>query len=573
MKKALLSASFFLILCSFSATVFAQSEVWYIRKAGGEPWGGGWAPIPNTNISEMDQIFNCPPEFTWNSDFYSTVDVAAAFGPTSSFVFMEGGDNHAIAMKNFITANMTEIEDWVFNGGNLYIEAAPNEGGDILLGFGGVTINYPSYSWTATVVEPTHPIFLGPYTPTGLAFSGTYYGHATVFGGATVPLIEDDASGEAVVAEVSWGAGKVIFAGTTVTCWSDPDPEVVNVRYNIFIYLSSGAAAGALGFGYGPAADDTVFCQYEPDPTAVLLPGAVAGLYHAYPAGIVVDEATGTIDLGASTPGTYTVYNVGGVGCLSDSAEVTVYIEAPPVANAGPDVEVCVGNSVMLDGSGGATYSWTPPVYLDDPTLEDPTVVAPATTMYYQMIAYSTLGCSDTDNVVATLNPLPIIDAGQDQIMVLGGFTQLDASGAATYTWTPVETLSDPDISNPTAFPEDTTMYVVTGTDLNGCVGMDSVMIYVIEESDIATPNAFTPNGDGLNDVFKPSFVGLGEITDFYVYNRWGKLLYFSVDPTKGWDGSLNGIEQEVGTYLVVIKGVNQFGDEIMKTGTIALLR
>ena len=99
------------------------------------------------------------------------------------------------------------------------------------------------------------------------------------------------------------------------------------------------------------------------------------------------------------------------------------------------------------------------------------------------------------------------------------------------------------------------------------------VIVYVVEDSDIATPNAFTPNGDGLNDVFKPSFVGLGEITDFYVYNRWGKLLYFSIDPTKGWDGSLNGIEQEVGTYLVVIKGVNQFGDEVMKTGTIALLR
>lgn len=185
---------------------------------------------------------------------------------------------------------------------------------------------------------------------------------------------------------------------------------------------------------------------------------------------------------------------------------------------------------------------WTPPVYLDDPALEDPTVIAPPTNVFYQLIAYDVNGCADTDDVAVFLYPDPIIDAGEDEIMVLGGFTELNATGGVSYVWAPAESLSDPNISNPTAFPEDTTIYVVTGTDLNGCIGTDTVIIFVIEESDITTPNAFTPNGDGLNDSYKPSFMGLGTITDFSIYNRWGALLYFTADPSVGWDGNYNGI-------------------------------
>ena len=212
-----------------------------------------------------------------------------------------------------------------------------------------------------------------------------------------------------------------------------------------------------------------------------------------------------------------------------------------------------------MAGIGGTTYMWTPPVYLDDPTSPTVTVINPPTNVLYQLIAFDVNGCSDTDDVAIFLYSVPIIDAGEDQIMVLGGFTELDATAIS--------------LSDPTAFPEDTTIYVVTGTDLNGCIGTDTVIIFVIETSDIAAPNAFTPNGDGLNDNYKPTFVGLGEITDFSIHSKWGTLLYFTNDPTIGWDGSFAGLEQEVGTYIVVIKGLNQFGNVVTKTGTLALLR
>src|SRR5205085_5367008 len=102
--------------------------------------------------------------------------------------------------------------------------------------------------------------------------------------------------------------------------------------------------------------------------------GTDTGIFAATPAGLTLDTITGEINLHTSTPGVYTVTNtvtVAGCDYLS-SFEITV--SGTPVVNAGPDQFVCPGNSVMLDGSGGVTYLWTPPVYLDDATLEDPTV-------------------------------------------------------------------------------------------------------------------------------------------------------------------------------------------------------
>lgn len=563
MKKYLLSLILVSCLMSAATEMFSQAtEKWYLRRTPPEPWT--WAPILNTNITEMDNVFGVG---VWNSGYYSTVDPLAVFADSTCFVFMEGGDDHALDMKAFLDANITTIENWVFNGGNLFINAAPNEGADINIGFGGCIINYPDYASNVNAVDPTHPIFIGPHVPVGTSWSGTYFGHASVSGPGLTPLIEDSFAGFSVCSEKAWGAGKIIAGGMTVTSWDSPSPQCINVRENIFEYLSSYVL---LDFTY----PDSVYCQFEADPAPVFAVGADTGIFISTPTGLVIDSITGIIDLSASAPGTYDVTNfMDGTSCASGSSTVTITVAGTPVADAGPDQFLCRGDSVQLDGSGGDTYLWLPPVYLDDATIEDPTVQAPPTNMFYQMVAYNTYGCPDTDEVSVFLYPDPVIDAGEDQVMVLGGFADLNATGGSSYSWTPTTSLSDPLIPNPIATPEDTTVYVVVGTDINGCVDTDSVTIFVIEESSIVTPNAFTPNGDGVNDSYKPTFVGLGQITDFTIYNRWGSLLYATEDPTLGWDGLYNGIEQEVGTYVVVIKGLNQFGDVVVKTTTLALLR
>ncbi len=566
MKKLLLSLFLLSSLSCIVTETFAQAtEVWYLRRTPPEPWT--WAPILNDNITEMDAVFGAG---IWNSGYYSTVDPTVPFGPTSKFVFMEGGDDHAIDMANFFTANIGAIQTWVYEGGHLFLNAAPNEGTDMDWGFNGATLTYPDYTSTGYAVAPLHPIFNGPYTPTGLVWDGNYFGHATVDVPCGFVLI-DNGTGSSVCTEMTYGSGIIIFGGMTVTSWHTPAPNASNMRKNILSYLANTAEPFFVStyFEY----PDSVYCQFEDNPFPVFDVGADTGVFAVAPIGLALDTITGEIDLSTSLPGVYTISNTVTIGGCEYLSEFELTVAGTPIADAGPDQQVCLGFSVQLDGGGGDTYLWTPPVYLDDPTTEDPWVLFPPTNVYYQLIAYNTFGCPDTDEVVVNLYPNPIIDAGEDQIMVVGGFTQLDATGGVSYTWSPDDFLSDPLISNPTAFPEDTTTYMVIGVDANGCQDTDYITIFVIEESDIASPTAFTPNGDGVNDTYRPSFVGIGEITDFSIYSRWGSVLFSSNDSNIGWDGNYKGIEQEVGTYVVIIKALNQFGDVVVKTGTLALLR
>lgn len=561
MKKFLLSFSLILCLLSAADSAYGQS-VWYIRRTPPEPWT--WAPILNDNITEMDAVFGVGG---WNSGYFSTVDPAVAFGPTSTYVFLEGGDDHAIDLNNFLIANMATIEAWVYAGGRLFLNAAPNEGSSMNWGFGGATNVYPDYSPNAYAADPLHPIFLGPYSPVGTSWTGNYFGHSTVDVPCGWVLIDNGS--ESLLSEITWGLGMVMFGGMTVTSWHSPAPNASNLRKNIHSYLAFDEPFYITTYFTYP---DSVYCKYEDNPLPVLDPTSDVGIFSATPAGLELDSITGEIDLAASTEGTYIITNTVTLGGCDYLSAFTLTVAPSPVADAGPDVYVCRGQSANFDGGGADTYMWTPPTYLDDPTLEDP-LVTPLTNNYYQLIASDIYGCSDTDDAWVYLYPDPVIYAGEDVILMLGSEVELNATGGVTYTWTPVESLTNPDISNPIAFPEDTTMYVVTGTDANGCVSTDTVFVYVIEDSDIWSPTAFTPNGDGLNDTYKPGFIGIGTITDFSIYNRWGKLVYYSDDPEIGWDGTMNSQEQEIGTYVVVIKGATQFGDLVSKTTTVALLR
>ena len=284
--------------------------------------------------------------------------------------------------------------------------------------------------------------------------------------------------------------------------------------------------------------------------------------------------STTTGDSVWASPAVTTDYVATGVGiCGTLTRNVTVEVPLPPVADAGPDKFLCRGSSVGLDGSGGVTYEWQPPSYLDDVLVATPTCTDPLTNMVYSLIVADANGCKDTDQVNVTLYPDPVIDAGVDQLMIKGGFAQLNATGGVTYTWTPGATLNDSTIANPIATPEDTTMYYVTGIDENGCVGFDSVTVFVIDNITIVSPNAFTPNGDGLNDSYRPYMIGPGEIENFMVYDRWGKELFASNDINIRWDGTYGGKQQEVGTYIVYITAKNYLGEELKRSATLTLLR
>lgn len=271
----------------------------------------------------------------------------------------------------------------------------------------------------------------------------------------------------------------------------------------------------------------------------------------------------------------YAVYTVGRNGCrVRDSLHIIVpehHLSVGPI-----DTIACLNQIVPLHASGGDGYTWFElhnGVYSDASgsltctNCANPVAKPPVTTTYavvftnnvHQTNPMNTptyeIGCPDTMTVTVFVNPLPVITVdNRDTIIKFGKTVQLFAHGAQYYSWSPVGTLSDPNSPAPIARPGETTTYVVYGKDMNGCVASDSVQVAVDYRDNLLVPTAFTPNGDGMNDVFKPVNLGFRKLMEFRVFNRWGQEVFSTTDRNKGWDGTWKGEQMQMGAYQYIIK-------------------
>ena len=184
-------------------------------------------------------------------------------------------------------------------------------------------------------------------------------------------------------------------------------------------------------------------------------------------------EITASITVTPSSTTTYTcVYTLN--GCPSTVASGIVTVNPLPTLSAGVDQIVCVGTTVTWSGSGATTYTW-------DNGITNGTAFTPAVgTVTYTVTGTDINGCVNTDQMIVTVNPLPTVSAGVDQIVCIGTTVTWSGSGATTYTW-------DNGITNGTAFTPavGTLTYTVTGTDVNGCVNTDQVDVTVLNEAPI----------------------------------------------------------------------------------------
>lgn len=250
-----------------------------------------------------------------------------------------------------------------------------------------------------------------------------------------------------------------------------------------------------------------------------------------------------------------------------------------PVANAGADTMICYLTGATLNGStNGISVSWSPPENITDPDSRN-TSATPANTTTYTLFAYDNKGCPKpgTDQVVVTVLPPIHAFAGNDTAVMVDQPLQLHATGGTRYEWTPPTGLSNSSIPDPVgtySTPSNGITYQVNVYNEAGCMETDFLNVKVFQKGPaIYVPNAFTPNGDGLNDEFKPVNVSIQQMGYFRVYNRWGKLVFSTSEPGKGWDGKINGQLQASETYGWVFKGVDYLGNEIIQKGTVTLIR
>jgi gliding motility-associated-like protein len=154
-----------------------------------------------------------------------------------------------------------------------------------------------------------------------------------------------------------------------------------------------------------------------------------------------------------------------------------------------------------------------------------------------------------------------------------GDSIQLHASGADYYHWWPSGTVSNDTIPNPFVRPLSPVVYTVLGLNQYGCRDTATVQINIDYNMPDFIPNAFSPNGDGRNDVFKIEHIRYQKLVQFKVFNRWGQQLFETIDGAKGWDGTYNGAPCNVDTYYYIISLNHPDGATKTYKGDVALLR
>ena len=270
---------------------------------------------------------------------------------------------------------------------------------------------------------------------------------------------------------------------------------------------------------------------------------------------------------------TYVLQAFGPGGACFDYDTVVVNVFAAWSGSAGNDTIICNNQTANLWASGGGTYQWTPSSTLNDPTIANPIATPTATTTYTVAIT-SPFGCIDHQQVTVAIFPYtPINITPSNPTIYLGESVQLTANGGLTYIWTSDPSLSDTIGATTTATPTITTVYSVTATSAAGCIYQGTTAVEVKNTSWLTMPSAFTPNGDGLNDLLQYIVRGNFTLGSFSIYNRWGEKVWTTNDPSIGWDGMNHGHDCEIGTYVYFVEGLDAAGSPISIKGNVTLLR
>jgi hypothetical protein len=172
---------------------------------------------------------------------------------------------------------------------------------------------------------------------------------------------------------------------------------------------------------------------------------------------------------------TYHVVATSEYGCVADDSVTVTIIDAANV-DAGVGGTICSGESVQLQASDGASWQWSPADGLSCTDCRSPKA-SPASTTLYTVTVTAAGGCSAIDTVSVQVLPLLVIGAGEDIDICVGATTQLHATGAKSYRWSPAEGLSCTDCADPVASPATTTTYTVVGTSADGCTASDEMTV------------------------------------------------------------------------------------------------
>jgi gliding motility-associated-like protein len=366
------------------------------------------------------------------------------------------------------------------------------------------------------------------------------------------------------------GNDTVLCEGTSLILQAGQAPQVQylwqdNSTGDDYVVNSSGTYWVKLTNQFNCSSSDTIHVIYKPIPQfnigrdTILCNNKILNINESVPGSTYLwNTGSTSSSINIQTPGLYWLL-VDEAGCTKrDSIIITT--KPTPILNLGNDTTLCTGEILVLNAMNtNATYLW------QDGSVQ-PEFTVSSTGKYTVKIDIN--GCDTIGTITVNYDSKPTPSLSADTIICNTQILLLDASyPGATYLWQNGSTSAHFQVSA-------AGQYTVAVTNLCGTTDQSVNVKYENCACQISVPNAFTPNNDGLNDVFRPKFICSLSNYTCKIFNRWGQLIFESHNTEQGWNGYFQNQIQPSGTYVWMIQYMDLFsGKNVAKQGTVILIR
>lgn len=278
------------------------------------------------------------------------------------------------------------------------------------------------------------------------------------------------------------------------------------------------------------------------------------------------------------TAGVYNLYYMVDEGLPTMKVQCKlIYVQAIPPLVMSNDTAICQGDTVSLRvlSINAINKTWSPAYNITN-TTEDNVRVWPRYSTAYRILLPFSSGCV-VDTAIRIHVTKVLADAGPDRTLHDGASTLLGGPNTSlginySYTWTPNRYISNDIAMNPIVNPPHDYTYYLEVKDTSGCKNVDTVVVRV-DCNDINLPNAFKPEGSNYQSRFGLANSQIIKLAYFRIYSRWGQEVFSTTDPTKEWDGKINGEYAPVGVYVYQVDGFCSSGKRVTKEGNVTVVR
>lgn len=527
----------------------------------------------STSPFETDSIWNTGILYTTTTYYvYSTTPACtSSYIPVNVIVFNPVADITALGPTQFCEGDSLVLQ--ANEGMDIYEWTPGGIGSDSL-----IVYNTGYYSLTTTDImgcqATSNSIFIemfSIYTP--IVNDDTICNGQTAFvsatGGNNYNWVTDSISTTPFETNSAWFTGELYNTTTYYVYSTNPGCNSEHVPVTITV-LDSLDAINPIIYSNSPVCDiDSIVLSSDADP--------LCDFYWTGPLGFASNTPFPVItNVTDQNSGIYSLY-VNLNGCFSYQSSIPIIVYSTPELTVSNDTLICITDYVELHAyASDVTYEWSPPIYLDDNLIANP-ISTPDSSIYYTVTITDNNNCTNSADVNIIVQSTPILNYSLDTTIIVGESVEIFVNSDQTnlsYIWAPDYEISCLTCPDPIITPLETTEYYLEFSDtLNCSYPYVYILVTVLDEFSLDLPMAFTPNGDGNNDIVFVRGWGIRRLLEFRIFNRWGQEIFYTDDINQGWDGTYNGKPQNIDSYAYTVK-VEFYNKRIAdKKGVISLLR